>query len=99
MVYLTLSKIFMDTDDHAARQATETERKLQTSCYDGERKGWDWDKYVALYNKKTIMDSLINNGYSGMTNVTEVFHFLQAPRALSWRQQSMLYELNKKIMD
>ena len=49
--------------DHVARQATEAKRKLQTSHYDGERIGWDWDKYVALYKEQhAIMESLTNDG-------------------------------------
>ena len=38
--------------DHVARQATEVGRKLQTSHYDSERKGWDLDKYIALHKKQ-----------------------------------------------
>ena len=75
--------------NHVARQATETEGKLQNSHYDGERKMWYWNKYVALYKKQhVIMESLTDYRYSGMDNGTTVCHFLQGI-ALSRRQQSM----------
>ena len=35
--------------DHVAMKATDAERKLQTSHYDCERRGWDWDKYATLH--------------------------------------------------
>ena len=44
--------------DHVARQTEEAEakRKLQISNDAGERKGWDWDKYVTLHKEHhTIM--------------------------------------------
>ena len=64
--------------NHMAMQTTDVERKLQNSQYDGERKGWDWDKYVALHKEQhAIMESLTDYGYSGMDNGTKVCHFLQ----------------------
>ena len=50
--------LYFDTDkhflcpDHVARQVVETERKLQTSPYDSERKGRNWVKFVAFHKKK-----------------------------------------------
>ena len=64
--------------DYMTRQTTEAERKLQTSCYDGERKGWDWDKYVALHKEQhVIMENLTDYGHRGMDSGTKVCHFLQ----------------------
>ena len=61
-----------------ARQATDAEGKLQNAHYDGERKTWDWYKYVALHKKQhTIMESLTDYGYSCIDNGTKVHHFLQ----------------------
>ena len=60
------------------RQSIDTERKLHYSDYDGERKGWDGDKYVALYKKQhAFIESLTDYGYIGMDNGTKVCHFLQ----------------------
>ena len=61
-----------------ARHAAEAKRKLQNSHYDGERKTWDWDKYVALHKEQhAIVESLTDYGYSCMDNGTKVCHFLQ----------------------
>ena len=60
-----------------ARQATEAERKLQNSHYDGKRNYWDWDKYVTHHNEQhVIMEHLTDYGYSDMDNDTKVHHFL-----------------------
>ena len=76
-VFFHLHKPFL-CSDHVARQTTEAERKLQTSHYDYERKGWDWDKYITLHKEQhTIMESLTYYDYSRMNNVTKVCHFLQ----------------------
>ena len=54
-VYFNIHKYFLNPD-HVAKQATDSERKLQTSHYDGDRKGWDWDKYFTLHKEQhTIM--------------------------------------------
>ena len=64
--------------DHVAKQATEAEKKLQTSHYDVERRGWNWDKYITLHKEQhVIMESLPDYDYSGMDNGTNVHHFLQ----------------------
>ena len=64
--------------DHVVRQDKDAQTKLQTSHYDGERKGWDWDKYVTLHKEQhAIMGSLTDYGYSGMDNGAKVCHFLQ----------------------
>ena len=54
---------------HVVSQVVE--RKLQNSHYDGEKKGWDWNKYVALHKEQhTIMASLGDCGYSGIDDST-----------------------------
>ena len=76
-MYFDIHKHFLGPD-HVTRQATDEERKLQTSHYDSERKGWAWDKYIALHKEQhAIMESLIDYGYSGMDIGTKVHHFLQ----------------------
>ena len=60
------------------RQATYAERELQNSHYDGEKKLWDWDKYVTLNKEQhTIIKSLLDHGYSGMGKGTKVQHILE----------------------
>ena len=76
-VFFDIHKHFLDPD-HVARQAAYAEGKLQNSHFYGERKTWDWDKYVALHKEQhSIMESLTEYGYSGMNNGTKVHHFLQ----------------------
>ena len=44
----------------------------------GEKKWWDWDKYVTLHKEQhAIIESITDYGYSGMDNGTKVCHFLQ----------------------
>ena len=65
--------------NHVARQAAEA-GKLHNSQHD-EKKGWDWDKYVALHKEQhMIMESLADHGYSGINEGIEVCHFLQLIR-------------------
>ena len=66
-----------------ARQAADAERKMQTSHYDGEMKGWDWDKYVSLHKQQhAMMESLTDYGYIVMNNGTKVCHFLQGIKSI-----------------
>ena len=63
--------------DHVAKHVAETERKLQTCHYDGERNGWDWEKYVTLHKEQhAIMKSLTYNSYSDMDSGTKIHCFL-----------------------
>ena len=47
VAFFDIHKCFFGLD-HVARQAADVEGKLQNTHYDGERKSWYWDKYVAL---------------------------------------------------
>ena len=61
-VYFDIHKWFLGPD-HVARQATNAERKLQTSHYDHKKKGWDWDKCITLHKEQhAIMESLTDFG-------------------------------------
>ena len=84
---------------HVARHATEAEKKQQNSQCDGEKKEWDWGKYVALYKEQhTTMKSLEAHGHSAIDEGTKDHHFLKESEELSWRQQSMLFGSNQKSM-
>ena len=57
--------------DHVTRQSTEAKRKLHH--YDGEKKGWDCDKYITLHKEQqTIMKTLVDQSYSGMSDGTKI---------------------------
>ena len=63
--------------DHVARQTSKAERKLQKSHY-GEKKGWDWYKYVTLHKEQyTIMESIADHGYNSIHDGMKVCHLLQ----------------------
>ena len=69
--------------DHVASHATEAERKLWNSHNNGEKKKWDWYKYVMLHKEQhTMIDSLAYHGYSGINNVKRVHFFSQELRVL-----------------
>ena len=54
-----------------ARQAVNAEQNLENSCYDGEKKGWKWDKYAALQKEQhTVMKSLEAYEYREINNST-----------------------------
>ena len=53
-------------------------KKLQNSHYYGEKKAWGWDKYVTLHKEQhTIIEHLVDHGYSGMDKGTKVHQFLE----------------------
>jgi hypothetical protein len=53
--------------------ASETEAKLGSVSYIGERKKWTWEKYVQIHAEQhAVLNGLTNYGYSGIDNVTKV---------------------------
>ena len=76
-VFFDIHKWFL-IPDNMDKQAAESERMLQSMHYNGKKKGWDNDKYVALWKEQnTMMESLANHGYSGTDDATKVYHFFQ----------------------
>ena len=62
--------------NHMARQTADAKRKLKNCHYDGEKKGWDWDKHVTLHKEQhTIMESLADHGYSDIDDCTNIHCF------------------------
>ena len=81
-MFFDIHKQFLGPD-HVARRAADAEGKLQNFHYNGERKIWDWEKYVALHKERhTIMESLTDYGYSEMDNGTKVHNFLQGIKSI-----------------
>ena len=53
--------------NHDNVTASEAEMSLQTSTYDGEKRAWNWEKYVAHHGKyHVILTSLMEYGYQGL---------------------------------
>ena len=47
--------------------ASEAEMGLQTTVYDGEKRAWNWEKYVAHHVKYHIdLGNLIEFGYQDL---------------------------------
>ena len=47
--------------------ASEAEMMLQMSAYDGEKKAWNWEKYVAHHVKyHFILENLMEYGYQDL---------------------------------
>ena len=50
--------------NHVNATVSEAEMALQTSTYDGEKRAWNWEKYVARYVKyHIILGDLMEYGY------------------------------------
>ena len=55
----------------------QKQKELLNSHYDDEKKRQDLDKYVVLHNEQyTIIESMVDYGYSGMDDSTKAHHFL-----------------------
>ena len=85
-LYFNIYKRFIGPD-HVAMQAVDSEEKILNFHYDGNRKMWSWDKYVALHKEQhTIMESLAEYSTVAWTMTPKSATFFKASRALSWRQ-------------
>ena len=87
-VYMKQKKIIQDSltvffdihqqffgPDHVAWQAAKAERILQISYYDGEKREWDWDKYVALLKEQHKIMKSADHGYNDIDEGTKVCYF------------------------
>ena len=53
--------------NHVNATASEAEMALQTLMYDGEKKAWNWEKYVVCHVKyHIILGNLKEYGYQGL---------------------------------
>ena len=58
--------------------ATMAETKLQVTSYQGEKKNWDFEKYVRCHvNQHSILSRLTEHGYSGIDERSKVRHLLE----------------------
>ena len=57
--------------------ATIAERKLETTTYDGEKRRWNFERYVKTHkDQHTILDNLKEHGYAGIDERSKVRHLL-----------------------
>ena len=58
-------------------QANEAETKLKDSTYHGEKRHWNFERYVRMHqDQHTILQSLIQHGYAGIDERSKVRHLL-----------------------
>ena len=91
--------VFFHIPNHFMALTLWQEKKLQTSHYDGEMKGWDWVKYGALNKEQhAIIESVKDYATVAWTMASKSTMSSKASEALSWRQQLMLAKPNQKSM-
>ena len=57
--------------------ATTAERRLETTTYDGEKRRWNFEKFVKIHkDQHTILDNLREHGYAGIDERSKVRHLL-----------------------
>lgn len=57
--------------------ANQSERVIQQSNYDGERKRWNFERYVSLHlEQHAILEGLVQYGYSGIDARSKVRHLM-----------------------
>ena len=80
-VFFSIHKQFLDPE-HMDRQTIYEEQKMLNCHYDCEKKVWNMDKYAVLNKvQHTIMESLKDDGYSGIDDNNKYYHFLQDIRS------------------
>ena len=83
--------------NNMAKHATEAERKVQNSDYDGDKKGWDWDKCISLQKEQHTMMETLNHDYHCIDD-GKSSTFSKESRVSRWRQHSILFGHNQKWM-
>jgi len=57
--------------------ASQAEKKIQTTTYSGEKRRWNFEKYVKVHvDNHAILDGLMVHGYAGMDVRSRVRHFI-----------------------
>jgi hypothetical protein len=57
--------------------ASAAEKRLETTTYQGEKKRWDFEKYVRVHvEQHSILEGLVEHGYSGIDARSKVRHLL-----------------------
>jgi hypothetical protein len=58
--------------------AAMAESKLATLQYAGEKKRWNWEKYVRAHSENhSILEGLVDQGYSGIDERSKVRHLME----------------------
>ena len=76
MAYHALKNHYLGPNN-TNHQANEAEAKLKDSSYHGEKRQWNFKKYVWMHqDQHTILQSLVQHGYAGIDEWSKVRHLL-----------------------
>ena len=76
MAYRALKNHYLGLNN-TNHQANEAQAKLKDSSYHGEKRRWNFEKYVRTnQDQHTILQSLVQHGYAGIDERSKVRHLL-----------------------
>jgi hypothetical protein len=64
--------------------SSRAEKRLQTTSYDGEKRRWNFEKYVKVHiDQHAILQGLVEHGYSGIDARSKVRHLVNGIKTTS----------------
>ena len=76
MAYRALKNHYLGPNN-TNHQANEAEAKLKDSSYHGEKRRWNFEKYIRMHqDQHMILQSLVQHGYAGIDERSKVRHLL-----------------------
>ena len=84
MAYRALKNHFLGPNN-TNHQANEVEAKLKDSSYHGEKRHWNFERYVRMHqDQHTILQSLVQHRYTGIDERSKVRHLLDWIKTNEW---------------
>ena len=78
MAYRALKNHYLGPNN-TNHQTNEAEAKLKDSSYHGEKRHWNFEKYVRMHqDQHMILQSLVQHGYAGIDEHSKVSHLLDS---------------------
>ena len=76
LAYMVLKNHYLGPNN-MNHQVNEAETKLKVLSYHGERRHWNFEKYVHMHqDQHTILQGLVEHGYAGIDDQSKVCHLL-----------------------
>ena len=83
MAFLALKNHFLGANN-VDNMSARAERQLRGNPYSGEKRRWNFEKYVKLQkDQNTIMEGLMEHGYTGINNRYMVWHLIDGIKTTS----------------
>ena len=83
MAFLALKNHFLGANN-VDNMSARAERQLRGNPYSGEKRRWNFEKYVKLQkDQHTILEGLMEHGYAGIDNRSKVRHLLDGIKTTS----------------